>query len=469
MKKPLAVVLSMLFVLAFAVSAYAIHAEIPAETQAVVSKGATQITLGGSIRFRGNLENNTNDFWKDSSDKAAYMEQRVRLKAHAQVTPKIEGMIHLQTTKNANGDDDATWGESDGAFNDSRGTYGKGGEALGDGNTDLQTIEAWIQVRELLGTSLNLKIGHMPLALGNGLFYSHTKGGEDAIMLHADPTDGLHVAAILAKLDEDDTRGTTLVGENDDATYYAGLFDYSTDMYSVSGDIVYLNDQVGVLGGDEGLHLVNFGLRGETTIEGFTLRADVEIQAGSEDNVPVVGDVDFEGYAFLVGADYTIDNINLGLQYAYGSGDEDGAADGEIKTFQTVLDNTWKSNYNPFVYEYRTIAGTGMAQTGIANTSTIRATIGTSPIPDLNAKLYVWYISVPEEDAVTWPAGVSKDDTAGWEIDLAADYKLARNLVYFVEGGILFAGDFYKHLTSVPTAEDPDNAYLLRHGLTLSF
>ena len=310
----------------------------------------------------------------------------------------------------------------------------------------------------------------MPLALGNGLFYSHTKNGEDAIMLHTDPTDGLHVAAILAKLEEGRTRsispGIPGNGENDDATYYAGLFDYRTDMYGVRGDIVYLDDQVGVFAGsNEGLQLLNFGLRGDTTIEGFTLRADVEIQSGSENNVPVVGDVDFEGYAFLVGADYTIDNINLGLQYAYGSGDDD-AGDNEQEAFQTVLDNTWKSNYNPFVYEYRTIAGTGLSQTGIANTATIRATVGMSPIPDLNAKLYIWYITVPEEDAVTWPAGVEKDDTAGWEVDLMADYKLGRNLTYFVEAGILFAGDFYKHLTGT---DDPDDPYLIRHGVTLSF
>ncbi len=111
-----------------------------------------------------------------------------------------------------------------------------------------------------------------------------------------------------------------------------------------------------------------------------------------------------------------------------------------------------------------------MAQTGIANTATIRATVGMSPIPDLNAKLYIWYITVPEDNqalaGAAWPGGVSRDDDAGWEVDLTADYKLGRNLTYFVEAGILFAGDFYKHLTGT---DDPDDAYLVRHGVTLSF
>ncbi|MDP3260151.1 MAG: hypothetical protein Q8M34_06160, partial [Thermodesulfovibrionales bacterium] len=59
MKKYLALVLGVLFTLGFAASAFAIHAEIPAETQAVVAKGTSQITLGGELRFRGELRNNT--------------------------------------------------------------------------------------------------------------------------------------------------------------------------------------------------------------------------------------------------------------------------------------------------------------------------------------------------------------------------------------------------------------------------
>jgi hypothetical protein len=58
LKKYLALMLGVLFVLSFAASAFAIHAEIPSETQAVVAKGGTQITLGGELRTRG--------WWKDN-------------------------------------------------------------------------------------------------------------------------------------------------------------------------------------------------------------------------------------------------------------------------------------------------------------------------------------------------------------------------------------------------------------------
>ena len=58
LKKYLALILGVLFVLSFAASAFAIHAEIPSETQAVVATGSTQITLGGEIRTRG--------WWQDN-------------------------------------------------------------------------------------------------------------------------------------------------------------------------------------------------------------------------------------------------------------------------------------------------------------------------------------------------------------------------------------------------------------------
>ncbi len=53
MKKTFALLAAVLLVLSFAGAAFAIHAEIPAETQAVVAKGTIQITLGGEIRTRG--------------------------------------------------------------------------------------------------------------------------------------------------------------------------------------------------------------------------------------------------------------------------------------------------------------------------------------------------------------------------------------------------------------------------------
>lgn len=451
MKKSFIVILSMLFVLGLTVSAFAIHAEIPAETQAVVAKGKTQITLGGSLRFRGFFQTNASDFDDDIGDNVSLYETRVRLKLHAQVTPNTQGLVELRDSK-LSGDDDQTWGDP-GLRTDNRGVYRKGGNPLGRDDYDLTFIQAWLQHTGsgLLGFPAGIKIGHMPLALGNGLFYSHTKNGEDAILLFADPMDALHVAFVMAKFEEGSTTAS------DDTTAYVALFNYTADNFTVGGDVSMVDDKAL---STQNTTLWNFGFRGDTTVAGFKIKGDVEIQTGEAKGTSVFGtDADFSGFAFLAGVDYDIDNISLGLQYAYGSGD-DNPGDNDTETFINALDNTWKKNYSPWIYEYRVPGGTGLSQTGISNTQSIRATIGAKVTPALSGKLYFWKLDVPE----TAP-GV--DDDAGWEIDWTGQYEIDTNLTYFIEGGYLFAGDFYKQFAT--PGKDPDNPWAFRHGIILSF
>ena len=119
MKKYLALVLGVIFTLGFAASAFAIHAEIPAETQAVVAKGSTQVTLGGELRFRGEYRHandlNSNSTPAASTDNAANdsissYDGRVRIRIQADVSKNTMGVIHLET---GSGTTDAyTWGTS---------------------------------------------------------------------------------------------------------------------------------------------------------------------------------------------------------------------------------------------------------------------------------------------------------------------------------------------------------------------
>ena len=93
MKKYLAIILGVLFVLSFAASAFAIHSEIPSETQAIVAKGTTQITLGGELRTRGWYEKNI-DATKmpTSTNSEAWYDERVRLSVEANVAPALLAM-----------------------------------------------------------------------------------------------------------------------------------------------------------------------------------------------------------------------------------------------------------------------------------------------------------------------------------------------------------------------------------------
>ena len=103
MKKYLAIILGAVFVLGFAASAFAIHAEIPAETQAVVAKGATQISIGGDIRMRGEMTGNTTDFNKDTPDHKEFYNGRVRLSVDAKVTPNTEGLVMIEAASGPTG------------------------------------------------------------------------------------------------------------------------------------------------------------------------------------------------------------------------------------------------------------------------------------------------------------------------------------------------------------------------------
>jgi hypothetical protein len=457
MKSFLVVVVSIFFVLGLAVSAFAIHAEIPAETQAVVAKGASQITLGGSLRFRGEFRQNTRDFDDNTADHSALYETRVRLKLKAQVTPNTLAMVELRDTK-LSGDDDMTWG-SPGNHDDSAGLYRKGGEVAGDDETDLAFIQAWIQHTSsgLLGFPAGIKVGHMPLALGNGLFFSHTKNGDDALLIFANPTDELHIALIGIKFEE----GSSTL--NDDSDAYVGLFNYSGSGFNVGGDVTYIDDQEM---SSDGLHLWNLGLRGETQIADLSIRGDVEFQTGEAEGTGALGtDVDFSGWAFLVGADYEISGIRLSGEVAYGSGDETDSTD-EIEGFINAIDNTQHYTY---VYEYRSRASTDSTLTGIANTWYVNVGASAKPIPDLTVSGDIYYLQAVEDVALNCDAdvdpGCDRDSNLGWEVDGKVQYKIDRNLTYFVEGGILFPGDAY----NLPDGDSADNAYAVRNGLILSF
>jgi hypothetical protein len=450
MKNFFAVVLSMFFVLGLAVSAFAIHAEIPAETQAVVAKGSSQITLGGSLRFRGEYKKNTSSFDSDTSDNSAIYETRVRLKLKAQVTPNTLGMIELRDTK-LSGDDDSTWGVP-GLHNDSAGFYRKGGEVVGNDETDLAFIQAWLQHSGsgLLGFHSGIKVGHMPLALGNGLFFSHTKNGDDAILVFGDPTDEVHFALIGIKFEE----GSATL--NDDSDAYVGLLDYTGNGVNVSGDVTYIDDQEI---SSDGLHLWNFGLRGETQIAGLDIRGDVEFQTGEQEGIGALGtDVDVSGWAFLVGADYMISGIRLSGEVAYGSGDEADTAD-EIEGFINAIDNTQHYTY---VYEYRSVAATGAKLTGLTNTLYVNVGAAANPMPDLKVMADIYYLQADEDISIH---GAAPDDDLGWEIDGKVQYEIDRNLTYFVEGGILFPGEAY----DLADGSSADNAYAIRNGIILSF
>ncbi len=444
MKKYLVILLGAVFVLCFAASAFAIHAEIPAETQAVVTKGV-QVTIGGDIRIRGEFDQNVNAFDDNAGDHTSFYDERIRLNVNAQVTPNTVGYIEIE---GANGPTSTgyTWGNPDSG---SRGVYN-----VGDAKrAQLNLLEAWIlhTGSGLLGMPAGIKVGHMALALGNKLFFDHTLFGDDAIVLFADPMKELHIAVLTAKFRE----GSTLL--NDDANAYVGLFNYTTKEFGVGFDATYVDDQKLFAGGAD-THLWNFGLRANADIAGFSLKADGEIQTGKIEEP----DIKFQGYAFLVGAAYTFAPVRLGIDYAYGSGDK-GDDPSKFKTFVTSLSNYQHTTY---VYDYKSpVHASGFSGAGVANTQYVKVDASMPLVKDLSGYLAYYWLHANELTAAETATGANHD--IGSEIDAKITYKIDKNLVYYVEGGYLFAGDFFRVVTG--PNKSPDDAYAVRHGIQLSF
>ncbi len=455
MKKFLAVMLGALFVLSFAASAFAIHAEIPSETQAVVAAGATQITLGGELRVRGWYFDNINSVGEPvKSDSAAWYDERVRLSLDAKVSPNVEGFVQLESNS----------GENDAHPFSSTSTQDKWvwGQGLNTKPTDMSILQAWIMYSGsgLLGMPAGIKIGHMPLALGQMQFFDHTKFGDDAIVLFANPVKEMEVDLLSIKFAEENK-----FRNNDDIDGYVGIVTYKVDDKNTVGvNYTYLNSPQGGPFGPE-FSPQDLSLTGNGNIAGLGWKFEGDIQFGK-----VTTDVDAKGWAVLLGLNYAIDPINIRGSFAYGSGTKTDTND--FKQFITFLGN---DQHYTLVYDYNLLTagggGGGAFGSGLANTTYYNLGVDVKPVKDLALSLDGYILRASNDTFFTGAGvigGLSKN--VGWEIDGKLVYNIAKNLTYEADGGYMHAGSFYKDLSNLGViGADVKNPVVLMHKITLSF
>lgn len=504
-----------MFVLGFAASAFAVHADIPSETEAVVAAAPAQITLSGEIRFRYDYQHATASFgnFVDGQPDRSYADERVRLGLEAKVSPNTTGMVQLDTW---NGSTSATATQDTaiagtGGLTTTTITPGSGATGTykaGNEMKDILTLrQLWIMNSGagLLGIPAGIKVGHMPLMLGSGLFYDHTYYGDDALVLFAMPVKELELDAVTIKFRESTAATSSSEGVSNQSNAYAFIANYKASKDTgVSFDATYVDDQnslAGITGYTAGTimpdtHLWNFGLRGNTAIEGFRLKIDGELQTGSITNSPLNsgGSTDFGGYLLQAGAGYTLDPVKLDLEFGYGSGDSGhGSSDtSRVNTFITSQgpESTFADPYRtngvsgPYVYNYRTVNATGNQFGGLANTWYLRLGGNADLSKDWNMDAAIYYLqavdAINPTNAAIYNAlgsgvfstsattGANKD--IGTEVDARLTYKIDKGLQTWVEGGYLWAGDFWKAMTSVVEAgTKPANVYTIREGIQLNF
>ncbi len=477
MKKIIGIIVAAVFVLGFAASAFAIHAEIPAETQAVIATGGTQITLGGELRTRGWYRKNLSGGLPVDKGSYSWYDQRVRLSVDAKVSPNVQGFIQLEsngtnsdpTLHGDNTNDKYTWGTS----------RGNSGASNAHPNDTLNFLQAWILYtgQGLFGVPAGLKIGHMPLSLSYGQFFDHTQMGDDALVFFVNPVKEMHIAALTIKLAESLSINNTgvvysnsITDNTDDLDAYVGLITYKfSDAITAGLNYTFLNNS------DLGMSQQDLGLHANGNVAGFGYKAQVDFQFGKVlKDVPGVDELTFKGWAAQLNADYNLDAFKIRGTFAYGSGEKD-ATDGDIKEFTPYVGNI--QNYS-FIYEYQA-ATTAYNKTGvlnpaapsnghsagIANTTYVNLGGDWKATKDVTLSLDGYWFWATETGAWEDLTGRNVSNNAGWEIDGKIKYQVAKNLTYQIDAGYFDSGSFYDDAYNI----DKKGVTVLRHLLQLTF
>jgi hypothetical protein len=471
-RKYLAIVLCMLFILSFAVVAFA----------------ETEVTLGGTILVRGwyfeNVGNHSITFDPDgpgpipartetydnlpvNTRSQALYTTDANITIDAKVSDNVRGFMELETTTGEQGGNTSLyyWGNYD-----------------TKPASELFFRQLWIQYTGsgLLGVPSGLKVGHMPVTLGEKQFLNNERFGDDAIVLWVDPTKELHLTATTLKIYEgnpdlgsieswDDVDAYILLGTyniNKDNTVGANWTWIHSDGFAPSLPTLTTNNP-----NIDKLNFHNIGLHANGKISGLTYAAEADLQFGWLDLLNGV-EQKFRGYGLFAKAGYMLDPVNLRASVAYGSGD-DQPNDNNIDEFQTLqgpdaIGPLERWVHYTQIYErtirttsresyFTTTEGGNTRNTGIANTTYFNLGFDVTPVKELTLSLdgFLLYASEVEHGS----------KTAGQELDFKGTYKLAKNLDYFVEAGAFWPGNYYEDTYGI----DKKTAAQVIHGICLTF
>ena len=466
MKKSIAAITVLVFLLGFAAAAFAIEADIPATTP-VVALGSTHIQLSGSLRIRGwylGHQNGTtttgNVTIPANNTDGTYWDTRVRLNLDMSSGP-VSGRIGLESGNSRS----STW---------KWGSEGTVDTKPSSTNSTVTFREAWINYSGsgLLGVPAGFKIGHQPLALGPAnIFFDNTKFGDDALVLYANPTPKTTAMFLTFKAAEGDfyNNGSDLDG-------YVGVFDGSFFGGQTLGiDYTYLHLDNGgptiaaparnfaaVLPG--GLSFSNLEAFGAGKVSGIGYMAQLDYQFGNVAHGYQAG-----GWGVWLGLNKAISSSKARFAFGYGSGPSDSEeADTSNKQSQLITFLNPHAQYFTLVYGYTLedagainaqANGNGGSDDGLANTLLLNAGIDLKPTPKLGASADLYYLHA--NNALS-----GKSKNIGEEVDLKGTYAITKNLKYFAQAGVLFAGAFYSDNFTGAVGGSP---WTLMHGVQYTF
>lgn len=364
------------------------------------------VELGGSIRIRGNYYN------LDSRGDYSFIEQRTRLNVKADFTQDVSAFIEF--------DNYNFWGE------DFRSVYLTGSDYR-SGLNSVNLYQSYIDVQNLWGSPLSLRVGRQEFRLGAAFFIGTDETSAfftgisfDAIRLTY-ASEQLVINAVTAKTVEQ--YGDYLEDDADlFGTYfsYIGIEDITLDAYWL-----YVRDRVGAVGDQVDLHVL--GLRGAGVIGAFDFEAEVAYQFGDVDGVASAcpfgfgsADVGFDDLGVNMELGYTFDTAwqpRLFARFAYlGGGDPD--------------ESIWSNDYDlPFIRltsdikysEFLDNDAATVYKAAMSNVFFYGVGMQVMPTECLELKLVASYFEVDEE-------ACGADSSLGWEAGLYANYQYSEDL-----------------------------------------
>lgn len=454
MRKPIVGVLSTALLLGMTGSAYAVHVEAVAENTPVVGMGSVKVTIDGSVRMRGFMQQDTTDddgfdgaegAPNSAFDTTGY-DGRIQLGTKVQAGDGVSGYIRLETGDTTS--DVYGWGANDGLTAD-------GGSKKDDGANDLSILEGWLQYQPC---NVGVKVGHMLLFEGNKLFFDHTGSGDDAIITFGELINGANVTGGVIKFEEGATND-----HRDDMDGYFGMYTQKlNDAVNLDANLMFLHND------DTGMKFYNLGVDGAFKFGIVSLRADVEYQFGTvSQDVDVADKVEAKGYAGQVEVSADLKPFKVGGLVAYGSGDDGEDAD-EDGLYQNFLTDT---TYQLVIPGYR-LAVPGMGgttNTGLSNLTIYQVYAGvdtTCPLTSKPLALQARASKILLNEDVNDVAMTDDEDDVGVELAAFATWKVTKNLAYRIEAAYLIAGDAWD---AEDADADPDDAYFMRHTVEFVF
>ncbi len=378
-----------------------------------------EVTVGGSIRIRGNLY----DFDEEGVDVSFY-EQRTTVDIDAQFTDDVRAYIEL--------DSYGEWGT------DFQSEWVTGEDFAGGANVAL--YQAYIEASDMYGSPVRLRIGRQEMFYGSGWLVGNNSAGSfftglsfDAIRLTY-AVDTFSIDAWTAKLEEnfDD------FGDNDTDFYgiyfsYMGVEDYCFDLYWM-----YINDD---LGQDLDMHTVGGRLAGQAG--GFDFELEAAFQFGDIDD-DGDGDLDYDAWGANFEVGYAFDTTWQPRLYVGGAFFEGG--DNDSPAFNRLFSNT---EYSEFSAGTNVAGGGGafrQAQNALSNALVLRGGVSAQPTESVSTMLEVRWFQMDEEDQGVTPVVKQEpvdnnDDDLGWEVALYATYQYSEDLSFEVGYAHFFVDD----------------------------